>query len=49
VKSGKYKYYNEVGFVALGEPKGTAKRFSDFVTSGVGEKILGKFNRAGAL
>jgi ABC-type Fe3+ transport system substrate-binding protein len=49
VKSGKYKYYNEVGFVTLGEPKGTAKRFIDFVTSGAGEKILGKFNRAGAL
>ena len=48
LKSGKYKYYNEVGFVTLGEAKGTAKRFIDFVTSGAGEKILEKFNMAGA-
>ena len=49
MKSGKYKYYNEVGFVTLGEPKGTAKRFMDFVTRDAGETILGKFNMAGAL
>ena len=48
VKSGKYKYYSEFGFVTIGEPSGTAKRFADFVTSAEGEKILEKYHAAGA-
>jgi phosphate transport system substrate-binding protein len=46
VKSGKYKYFNEVGFVTVGEPKGTAKRFVEFVNSSEGEKIFEKFGMA---
>jgi phosphate transport system substrate-binding protein len=48
VKSGKYRYFNEVGVVTVGEPKGTAKRFVEFVVSSDGEKILEKFGMAAA-
>jgi phosphate transport system substrate-binding protein len=48
VKGNKYKYYNEIGLVTKGEPKGTAKRFVDFVSSPEGEKILEKYGMAGA-
>jgi phosphate transport system substrate-binding protein len=48
VKSGKYKYYLEAGFVTKGEPKGTAKRFMDFVTGPEGEKILEKYGMTGS-
>jgi phosphate transport system substrate-binding protein len=43
VKTGKYKYFNEVGVVTIGEPKGTAKRFVEFASSLEGDKILEKF------
>jgi phosphate transport system substrate-binding protein len=46
VKSGKYRYFNEVGFVTIGEPKGTAKRFIEFVAGAEGEKIFEKFGMA---
>jgi len=46
VRAGKYKYFNEVGFVTVGEPKGAAKRFIDFVASADGEKILEKYGMA---
>jgi phosphate transport system substrate-binding protein len=42
VRSNKYKFYNEIGFVTVGEPKGAAKRFIDFVMSADGEKLLEK-------
>jgi phosphate transport system substrate-binding protein len=48
VKSGKYKYFNEVGGVTIGDPKGTAKRFLEFVGSSEVEKILEKFGMAAA-
>jgi phosphate transport system substrate-binding protein len=48
VKGNKYKYYNEIGFVTKGDPKGTAKRFVDFVSSPDGEKVLEKFGMAAA-
>jgi phosphate transport system substrate-binding protein len=48
VKGNKYKYYNEIGFVTKGEPKGAAKRFVDFVSGPEGEKIMEKFGMAGA-
>ena len=47
VKSGKYKYFNEVGFATRGEPKGTVKKFIDFVASPDGEKILEQHGMAG--
>jgi phosphate transport system substrate-binding protein len=40
LQAGKYKFYNERGVVALGAPKGAAKRFLDFVASAEGHKIL---------
>jgi phosphate transport system substrate-binding protein len=43
LKGGKYKYFNEVGVVTVGEPRGTGKRFLEFVTSPEGEKILASF------
>jgi phosphate transport system substrate-binding protein len=46
VKSGKYKYFNEIEFVTMGQPKGTAKKFIDFVTSAEGEKVLDKYGMA---
>ena len=46
MKSGKYKYFNEVGVVTIGEPKGTAKRFLDFVSGSEAEKIMEKFGMA---
>jgi phosphate transport system substrate-binding protein len=46
VEGGKYKYYNEIGFVTKGEPAGLAKRFVDFVGSAEGEKILDKYGMA---
>ena len=46
VKSGKYKYFNEIEFVTMGQPKGTAKKFIDFVTSPEGEKVLQKYGMA---
>jgi len=46
VKSGKYRYFNEVGVVTVGEPKGTAKRFVEFINSSDGEKVLEKFGMA---
>lgn len=46
VKSGKYKYYGEVGFVTTGEPKGTVKKFIDYVMSPDGENIWEKFGMA---
>jgi phosphate transport system substrate-binding protein len=42
VRSNKYKFYNEIGFVTVGEPKGAAKRFIDFALSAEGEKLLEK-------
>jgi phosphate transport system substrate-binding protein len=48
VKSGKYKYFNEVGVVTVGEPKGTAKRFLEFVSSSEAEKIVERFGMAAA-
>ncbi|MGH7767160.1 MAG: substrate-binding domain-containing protein [Candidatus Binatia bacterium] len=42
VKSGKYKVYNERGVVTVGEPKGTAKKFLEFVGTAEGQKILAK-------
>jgi phosphate transport system substrate-binding protein len=42
VKSGKYKVYNERGVVTMGEPKGTAKKFLEFVATAEGQKILAK-------
>jgi len=42
LQSGKYKYANESGVVTLGEPKGLAKRFLEFVASPDGQKILAK-------
>jgi phosphate transport system substrate-binding protein len=48
VKVGKYKYFNEAGFVTMGEPKGAAKRFVEFVTSPEGEKIMEKHGMAAA-
>jgi phosphate transport system substrate-binding protein len=48
VKGGKYRYFNEIGFVTKGEPKGTAKRFVDFVSGPEGEKVMEKFGLAGA-
>jgi phosphate transport system substrate-binding protein len=42
VKSGKYKVYNERGVVTVGEPKGTAKKFLEFVATAEGQKILAK-------
>jgi phosphate transport system substrate-binding protein len=47
VKTGKYRYFSEVGFVTKGEPKGAAKRFVDYVASPEGEKILEKYGMAG--
>jgi ABC-type molybdate transport system substrate-binding protein len=35
-----------IEFVTLGEPKGTAKKFIDFVKSADGEKILEKYGMA---
>jgi phosphate transport system substrate-binding protein len=46
VKSGKYKYFNEVGVVTIGEAKGTARRFLDFVGGSEAEKIVEKFGMA---
>jgi phosphate transport system substrate-binding protein len=46
VRSGKYKYFNVIEFVTLGEPKGIAKKFIDFVKSADGEKILEKYGMA---
>jgi len=42
VYQGKYPYYYENGIVTLGEPKGAAKRFLDFIGSAEGKKILAK-------
>jgi phosphate transport system substrate-binding protein len=42
VKSGKYKVYNERGVVTVGEPKGSAKKFLEFVATVEGQKILAK-------
>ena len=47
VKSGKYKYFSEFGFVTVGEVSGTAKQFVSFVTSSEGGKILEKYHMAG--
>ena len=47
VKSGKYKYFNEVRLVTMGEPKGTAKRYLEFASSSEAEKILEKFGMTG--
>jgi phosphate transport system substrate-binding protein len=46
VRSGKYKYFNEIEFVTMGQPKGTAKKFIDFVTGPEGEKVLQKYGMA---
>jgi phosphate transport system substrate-binding protein len=48
VKSGKYKYYNEAGFITAGEPKGAAKRFVDFVATADAERILEKYGMVAA-
>lgn len=48
VKSGKYKYFNEIGFATRGEPKGTVKKFIDFVASAEGEKVLEQHGMTGA-
>lgn len=48
LKNRKYKFFNEVGVVTLGEPKPTAKRFLDFVASVEGDKILEKFGMTAA-
>ena len=40
LQSGKYRYTNETGAITLGEPKGLAKRFLEFVASPDGQKIL---------
>jgi phosphate transport system substrate-binding protein len=48
VKGGKYKYFNEVGIVTIGEPKGTAKRFLEFASGSEAEKTLEKFGMTGA-
>lgn len=42
IKTGKYKVYNERGVVTVGEPKGTAKKFLEFVATAEGQKILAK-------
>jgi phosphate transport system substrate-binding protein len=46
VKSGKYKYFGETGFVTPGEPKGAVKRFVDFATGPEAEKVWQKFGMA---
>jgi phosphate transport system substrate-binding protein len=47
VKTGKYKYFNEIGFVTVGEPAGAVKRFVDFAVSSEGEKILEAYGMTG--
>jgi phosphate transport system substrate-binding protein len=42
VKNGKYRVYNERGVVTMGEPKGAAKKFLEFVATAEGQKILAK-------
>lgn len=42
VKSGKYKYFTELGIVTVGEPQGAARRFLEFIASSEGDKILTK-------
>jgi phosphate transport system substrate-binding protein len=46
VKGGKYKYFNEVGVVTIGEAKGTTRRFLEFVGGSEAEKIVEKFGMA---
>jgi phosphate transport system substrate-binding protein len=40
VRSGKYKYFTEIGLVTQGEPKGAIKRFLDFAYGPEADKIL---------
>jgi phosphate transport system substrate-binding protein len=43
VRSGKYKYFTEVGLLTQGEPKASVKRFLDFAYSPEADKILEKY------
>lgn len=43
LRSGKYKYYTEIGLVTSGEPKGPAKRLLDFAATPEGGKVFDKF------
>jgi phosphate transport system substrate-binding protein len=43
VRSGKYKYFTEIGLVTQGEPKGAVKRFFDFASGPEAHKILEKY------
>jgi phosphate transport system substrate-binding protein len=40
VRSGKYRYFTEVGLLTQGEPKGAVKRFLDFAYGPEADKIL---------
>jgi phosphate transport system substrate-binding protein len=42
IRSGKYKYYTEVGLLTQGEPKGSVKRFLEFAYGPESDKILEK-------